>query len=55
MILIISAMQEEAEEINKMIDDREEVLLNDYLENKKFIKENFRKRCNIFNYRNWKG
>ncbi len=41
MILIISAMQEEAEEINKMIDDREEVLLNDYLENKKIYKGKF--------------
>lgn len=41
MILIISAMQEESEEINKMIDDKEEVILNDYLENKNFIKEKF--------------
>ncbi|WP_424632358.1 5'-methylthioadenosine/adenosylhomocysteine nucleosidase [Borreliella lusitaniae] len=38
MILIISAMQEESEEINKIIDDKEEVLLNNYSENKKIYK-----------------
>ncbi len=55
MILIISAMQEESEEINKILDNKEEIVLNNYLEIKRFIRKNSRKRCNIFNYRNWKS
>lgn len=41
MILIISAMQEESEEINKILDNKEEIVLNDYLENKKIYKGKF--------------
>ncbi|AWG42757.1 5'-methylthioadenosine/adenosylhomocysteine nucleosidase [Candidatus Borreliella tachyglossi] len=38
MILIVSAMNEESSEINKIIENREEIILNDYLGEKKIYK-----------------
>ncbi|AFI31160.1 5'-methylthioadenosine nucleosidase [Borrelia crocidurae DOU] len=42
MILITSAMDEEAREIHQIIENKEEIKIDNYLGEKKFIKEKLR-------------